>query len=513
MLPRKNIEQLLESPAVLSEIIANISTETFLEMFANAQVDQPHPLDNEEILKGLASRKDIGKLLVAARYAHFDDFPNTDLMLTIANTSFAHKCALLANSRARWDSVFVSNRGANALLLKQSLLADDASTRAFLGNPRANRRLIADAIRGKEGFSQLSLETRLRYGYEALRVDYIDSPNYPGKDSPDSNEMDFDKPREAFLAVLREVLDDPSKDARDAIAADAFSRLTGRGAGSGKYRERNSFSIDYDDWLTPDDKASTDVIPDWRTRYGEKKTLAIKRLTEWAIRLAEYAEPSPREAEVGFAGGLGSLAIYLSLRGIRDYDLTSSYYPTTKPIKDKAGATPTCSMADQLRDSRNWTARAAALAATFEAQVINENAAAKRIALAQQLIESQSKDVVTCIRGLATSRIFWGLFNSSDEVSSAFSRLRTSPEAERTYAYVMEYMGDYQFGDEIDQIVQRHKGKSLDGSRERDGADNYDAGMIRELNGKLTALAGKVKSLQSWVSWGLVIIGGLILFR
>jgi hypothetical protein len=126
-----------------------------------------------------------------------------------------YKAALLSNSRI--DYYGFDKR--IDYLLKDVILCNSDSKEArslrlvLVKNPRANRELIAKAMRGAEGFERLSWGHRLAIGAEAIAVKEIPAENWLGKDSPDTHETYFSEPHNAFLPLLKEAKQSlPEKD-------------------------------------------------------------------------------------------------------------------------------------------------------------------------------------------------------------------------------------------------------------------------------------------------------------
>ena len=171
MISRNVVEQLANSPEVACEVLADVSTEALIEMYGEALVDEPHPLDREGITAGLLVRQSSSLSLVLARFASFEYA--YEHIIAVAEISRAHKCALLSNPRIPWYRLGNGDE-IKEKLLAPVLLANDTSTQAFLRNPRAHRKLIALAVRGQGSFVGLPLDVRLNYAIEAA------NPQVPG---------------------------------------------------------------------------------------------------------------------------------------------------------------------------------------------------------------------------------------------------------------------------------------------------------------------------------------------
>src|SRR5262249_41863838 len=130
--------------------------------------------------------------------------------IKLANVSHAHKIALLSNVRLDWYRMSLFDRDAPVRTeLLATMLSDNRDEKlALLRNPRMDRRFVADVIRPNNQLHAMPDRDRIWYGLEAIKAKEIESEDYPGKDSPDDNEMHFGKPESALLLAMREVLAD-----------------------------------------------------------------------------------------------------------------------------------------------------------------------------------------------------------------------------------------------------------------------------------------------------------------
>jgi len=500
VIQRQTLEAIRE-PVVLAEIVLNLSTESFLALYADSKVDERHFLDRAEVFSAILHRGDAGKKLVLARYARlgggWSGLGKPEDTLALSKISLAHKCALLANSRADW--YFPSGFGADPItetLLVPTLCGDDAAAEAFLSNPRANRALIATAIRAKPPFDGLDLGSRLRIGFGAVRAQYIDSPNFPGKDSPDSNELDYDKPNAAFLAALKELWE--SGPQQDSQAAQFFYDLHEPTIRAGTLTS-SRLAVDPDDWLLQVDRAAVEAVGDVFPRYRLRSALAGRRLAEWAARLGKSAPLAPAEAQqmYDFDGGVGNLSVLLALKGLQ---LSS-------------GAGDVEWLAAWISSS-GWTGSAAATAFACERQ-FESGPFSKRSERAVEFVSGQTAHAAAAIRGLAVSAAFRRLAGSNDGVRAAFKDLASgSDEARRAFDYV-------------DSLFPRLFSRGLDDSEAQEAADRAaEAKGAREaeevtaasrvfepVREHLLRVEGKVSSLQVWMFWGFVILAAILAFR
>lgn len=502
MIQRDHVKELARDPVVLAEFLLNISTESLLALYADATVNESHLLDREEVFDAVLQRGDAGKKLVIARYAKLGGWfgpGKPEHLLALAQKSFAHKCALLANPRIDWYQPaggFGEDAVINALVIP-TLRANDAATEAFLANPRANRKLIATAIRGHAPFEGLTIIDRLRLGTRALRADCADSSRFIGKDASDANELNFDEPNRAFVAALRDYWDGTEGGGAESVAAEVFYELHERTRGVHTARQPERLAIEPNDWLSPADRAEVEAISDLTAREHRRRLVAGRRLAEWAVRIAAGSPSAPLESQrwYEFEGGLGNLAVLLALKGMREsnpFDNAPLHVAWT--------------------DSPTWVAQAAATAFAFEERVKREGNAEKREELAVQFLQEQSGRAVAAIRGLMVSAVFRGLAGSSEVVREALRRLaNTSPEAERALSYIdYHFNGVFSGGLPDEEFEEAAAPEAPAGPVAKDKLAVDPA--IETLATQTAALASRIQALQRTTFWGLLILAAIAYF-
>jgi hypothetical protein len=384
----------LPSP-ILIEIINHLTFAEFYEIYAKAKPDSTFALDNSELVEFLLAGNDDGKKLVVASFSgggSFREGIKAETAVKLANVSRAHKIALLSNVRLDWYSLRLFERDATVRteLLAATMLSDNRDEKlALLRNPRMDRRFVADIIRGKNEFHAIPARERFWYGLEAIKVKEIGSENYPGKDMPDSNEMNFHKPEEALLAALREVLADTSIELSP-FYLDQIMRLY--------YRDHLLFSLDDEDWLSEDQKREAERISDWHRRYESRKRMALINFINWVSRWSVNEPEIPTGTDKIYGYGAeqetgafeqkhakGTLAAMLSLQAFRKLD-------DDKEIK-------------KGMRSRNWCVRAGAFAMKYAS--LESRGFVGHYVASWMFFTRYAKDPYALVRGLALSRKFW----------------------------------------------------------------------------------------------------------
>jgi hypothetical protein len=131
----------------------------------------------------------------------------------------AFKAALFSNSNIDWYKL---NDHDKSEFLQKTILADiDDGTNtsliyAIANNPRMDRKVLASALLGKDGFESLPITTRIVIASKAIKVEPIEADYWPGKDSPDTHEIYFTHVNEAFLRMI--------KDAKSGLSEVEFSQ-------------------------------------------------------------------------------------------------------------------------------------------------------------------------------------------------------------------------------------------------------------------------------------------------
>jgi hypothetical protein len=171
-------------------------------------------IDLDPIEKGIMESDRDDLKLILATYGKLSQFLKADYIVELFKLDGGHKAALLGNSRINWYNFDdrISEILKNILLCDPSVRDAVELRELMIKNPRMDRRLISNAMRGEGDFESLSLVVRLAIGAQAIDVDEIPAENWIGKDSPDAHELHFSKPNVAFLPLLKKVKEHISED-------------------------------------------------------------------------------------------------------------------------------------------------------------------------------------------------------------------------------------------------------------------------------------------------------------
>lgn len=506
------LQALAKNELVLGQIAASLSASELLAMFSEAAVDEPHVLDRPAFVDSILKGGDNDKLLILAKYMGggrgLRGGVSGDSILELAKVSKVHRCALLANERIDWYGECAFHNGVKDELLVPVLAAGDETTQAAVGNPRMARDLVAKAIRGHGPFANLGLERRVGIALKSLEPDYIDSPNYPGKDSPESNEMYFLDPNKAFLVLLRELF--ASADEHAWISSSAFGALSHKSVtiASGRH---NRFAYSADDWLSIEDKDRCGAVKDWRARFALQDKLAVRQLLRWSISIGASEPLAPSAEKPPFNWDMkGSLAAFLAYKSLLADHNRLKYDEPLPSGSDGARMNPDNLLLNEISSSDGWIGKAGNIAASFDIAINSEVNPQKRIARAVAIVRGASSEPLISMRGLALSPLFWGLRESSYEVGAQFRELgQTSTESSTMYSHLMEWYGDSWFRGETDQIVERAKPQE---EYLVQSATTEEGNLAIAVTTGVRGLESKLASLQLKVSWTLFTVVAIALY-
>jgi hypothetical protein len=325
------------NPLIAKELIKHLTVSEIMILYANSHPDEYLSIDTEAIVEGILETNDDGKILVLALCAKGGSHEGLqeEQILKIADRSEAHKAAILSNPRINWYSSF-SLPSIREKLLVPTILGYGDLAFAACRNPRMDRNLISEVIRGANEFQCISIEHRMELAFISINVVDIESKSYYKKDMPDSNEQYFSKPIEAFYSQLKQI-DNTNELKR--IWTSSIQLI--------KCLNKNNFNIDVEDWISDSERQvieSSNV--DWDVKYKNKNELAIRNFVDWAIKFAGNAPIQPEKYTAYIADDFNRscLAVVMIRKAL------SSYMATTGIIKE---------LMQQLYGCEKWVGRAA----------------------------------------------------------------------------------------------------------------------------------------------------------
>ena len=174
-------------------------------------------LNNKAIKDGILNSDRDDLKLVLATYGDVLELWNSKDFLKLYEKGPGFKAALFSNSCIDWYQL---NDTDKIEILHKSILADieDDTNKnlifTIISNPRMDRKVIANALLGKDGFEGLPITSRIIIAAKAIKVEPIEAEYWPGKDSPDTHEIYFSAVNEAFLRMV--------KDAKNELTEEEF---------------------------------------------------------------------------------------------------------------------------------------------------------------------------------------------------------------------------------------------------------------------------------------------------
>ena len=183
--------------------------------------------------------------LVLATYGDVLEFWDVKDFLKLYTKGNAFKAALFGNSSIDWYRLDEANK---VEILHTTLLADFTDEtnseliRVLATNPRMDRKVIANAMLGRDGFEVIPITTRLQIGGYAISVEEIKADYWPGKDSPDTHEIYFSAVNEAYIRML--------KDAKSEMEGVEFSKWVNHLLWQLPFAD---LDISSEHWLDPDE--------------------------------------------------------------------------------------------------------------------------------------------------------------------------------------------------------------------------------------------------------------------
>ncbi len=212
-----------KNPLLASEFVKIVPAfELVKHIIQTKNEDRSEKIINNEIIKNGILNSDRDDLkLVLATYGKVLEFWDSKDFLKLYDKGTAFKAALFSNSNIDWYRLSDFDK---VEILHKSILADfeDETNKnlifAIASNPRMDRKVIANALLGTDGFEELPITTRILIAAKSIKVEPIEADYWPGKDSPDTHEIYFSNVNEAFLRMV--------KDAKSGMTEVEFNRYT-----------------------------------------------------------------------------------------------------------------------------------------------------------------------------------------------------------------------------------------------------------------------------------------------
>lgn len=253
--------------------------------------------------------------LVLATYGDVLEFWDVKDFLKLYTKGSAFKAALFGNSTIDWYRL---DEAKKVEILHTTLLADFTDEtnseliRVLVTNPRMDRKVIANAMLGRDGFEVIPITTRLQIGGYAISVEEIKADYWPGKDSPDTHEIYFSAVNEAYIRML--------KDAKSEMEGVEFSKWVNHLLWQLPFAD---LDISSEHWLNPDEITELEEkfsSLQYIEKYYKIKKIALLKVFDFFADWYQVDEGYPETTKQISRAGVAILAMTALLRNywVRD---------------------------------------------------------------------------------------------------------------------------------------------------------------------------------------------------
>ena len=273
-------------------------------------------LNNKAIKDGILNSDRDDLKLVLATYGDVLELWDSKDFLKLYEKGPGFKAALFSNSNIDWYQLDDADK---VKILHESILADFADETnknlifTILTNPRMDRKVIANAILGKDGFEALPLTTRIIIAAKAIKVKPIEAEYWAGKDSPDTHEIYFSAVNEAFLTMV--------KDAKNGLTEEEFGPYINHLLWELPFAE---LDIKSEHWLSSEEIATLEEkfsSLQFIDRYYKIKRMALLKVFEFFASWYEVKDGYPETTRQISCAGFPILSVTSLLRNywIKDF--------------------------------------------------------------------------------------------------------------------------------------------------------------------------------------------------
>ena len=300
-----------KNPLLASEFIKIVPAfelaKNALETKDNEKFDKI--LNNKAIKDGILTSDRDDLKLVLATYGDVLELWNSKDFLKLYEKGPGFKAALFSNSCIDWYQL---NDADKIEILHKSILADieDDTNKnlifTIITNPRMDRKVIANAILGKDGFEGLPITSRIIIAAKAIKVEPIEAEYWPGKDSPDTHEIYFSEVNEAFITMV--------KDAKNELTEEKFGPYINHLLWELPFAE---LSIKSEHWFSTEEIANLEEkfsSLQFIDRHYKIKRLALLKVFEFFANWYEVDEGYPETTRQISRAGVPILVITSLLR-------------------------------------------------------------------------------------------------------------------------------------------------------------------------------------------------------
>jgi hypothetical protein len=328
-----------KNPLLASEFIKIVPAFELVKHVLETKENEKYKkiLNNKAIKDGILNSNRDDLKLILATYGEVLELWDSKDFFKLYEKGPSFKAALFSNSNIDWYKL---NDTDKVEILHKSLCAnlEDETNKnlifAIVSNPRTDRKVIANAMLGVDGFEELPLTTRFLIAAKAIKVEPIEAEHWSGKDSPDSHEIYFSNVNEAFLPMI--------KDAKNEMAEVEFETNLNVLLWELPYAK---LDIQSEHWLSINELDSLQVEFTNMRRYIDNiykiKKIALTKVFEFFEDWYQEKEGYPQTAGQISRVGVPILAITSLLRNywLRDdaYEITLDLLSSPSLILRAAG--------------------------------------------------------------------------------------------------------------------------------------------------------------------------------
>lgn len=396
MIDFNKYESVRDNPMVSKEFFRSISPYDFFQIIKNDSHNEYQLVDLSPVIDGVVESDDPTKLLLLCSQSKLGQFLfSSDTFKSLYGKSDAVNESLFSNSRFDWYGVFVWNDDdIGNSILNYLRTAPDSTKQVFYSNPRMDRSIIKSII-AKESdndkfgseIDQFSIEDRFLAVKFSVNVKEIPSKIYPGKDSPDSNELDFDKPSEAILQFVRDMFNElPEPSFRYTLEQLNF------------YLSDTNFGIDIYHWLSDDERNSAEILG---SDFNDKHTELVKRAF---LKMVDFLDDLTKSIDVR------NVSSYKSDSEYKEYSELANFSPSTfsiiainKLLDDYWIRSSKKDLIYHLISSENWVLRSAAYSYLFNGVIANPDDDDDLLKQFKSFYDRYSSDRLSLIHGIFNS--------------------------------------------------------------------------------------------------------------
>jgi hypothetical protein len=278
-----NMKDVKENPLLAAEFIKIVPAYELAKHLLEAHSQKSDDgwdrllIDHQPVRKGILDSDRDDLKLVLATYGKIIELWDAAEFAQLFDKGPAFQAALLSNSRIDW--YHFEDDDAKKFLYP-ILFADTAIDvnrtlmNVMVRNPRMNRTILSDAMRGMNGFEELPMNTRVMIGAEAIDVREIPAEMWRGKDSPDLHEIYFSSVNAALVRMIKDAKQDLDPKTFNSCLTHLLWKLPNA-----------SLDLRAEDWLTAEEiqamKGKASESEEFMIGYKQKQRAALYKVFEY----------------------------------------------------------------------------------------------------------------------------------------------------------------------------------------------------------------------------------------